>query len=228
MRVGAQGLDRVRMQARAHHEAPAAVVQLREVGGRRHGRWPLVGRRVRHRQARELGDRRLVLEHHLQPALGDLRLVGRVRRQELRALHEHVDQRRDVVVVHPSAEEAQLLFGRAVPRGQLAQVLEDVLLGAARRQLELPAEAHGRGDLAVEDLLQRGHPDRGQHRLEILRCDGGVAAQVALSLATRPPGRRPLSHRGWPDRPRRPSAPRARTDPTGAPSRASPRRRGPR
>ncbi len=44
----------------------------------------LVDARVADRQAGQLGDRRLVLEHHLQPALGDLGLVGRVGREELR------------------------------------------------------------------------------------------------------------------------------------------------
>ena len=39
------------------------------------------------------------------PPWRDLGLVGRVRRQELRALQDRVDQRRDVVVVHPGAEE---------------------------------------------------------------------------------------------------------------------------
>ena len=57
----------------------------RQVGGRRDRRRALVQRRVGDRQPDELGDRRLELEHHLQPALGDLRLVGRVRGQELRA-----------------------------------------------------------------------------------------------------------------------------------------------
>ncbi len=72
---------------------------------------------------------RLVLEHHLQPPLGDLRLVGGVGGEELRALHQHVDKRRHVVVVHPRPQEAELLLGADVARGQLAQVRVHLLLG---------------------------------------------------------------------------------------------------
>ena len=72
--------------------ARAAVVQLRQVAGGGDRARALVDRGVGDRQRGQLADRRLVLEHHLQPALGDLRLVGRVRRQELRARHQHVDR----------------------------------------------------------------------------------------------------------------------------------------
>src|SRR3712207_7868222 len=52
--------------------------------------------------------RSLELEHRLQPALGDLRLVRRVWGEELRARDDRLDDRRHVVVVHPGAEEAEL------------------------------------------------------------------------------------------------------------------------
>ena len=191
--VGAQRLDRVGVKAGAGHEPAAAVVELREIAGGGDRRGPLVGGGVRDGQPGQLRDRRLVLEHHLQPALGDLGLVGRVRRQELGALGQHVDQRGHVVVVHAGAEEAELLLGRAVALGELAEMLVDVLLGAPGRQLERAAEPHGGRDLAVEELLQRGDPDRGEHRLEVLGCDCCVAAQVALSVATRPRGQMPES-----------------------------------
>ena len=106
-----QRLACVRVHARGDQEARALVVQLRQVGGGGERGRALVHARVGDRQAGQLADRGLVLEHHLQPALGDLRLVGRVGRQELGAGQDRVDQARDVVVVHPGAEEADLVFG---------------------------------------------------------------------------------------------------------------------
>ncbi len=92
VRERAQRLDRVRVQSGAHHEALAGVVQLGQIAGGGDRRGALVDRCVGHRQRGQLADRGLVLEHHLQAALGDLGLVGRVRREELRALHQHVDR----------------------------------------------------------------------------------------------------------------------------------------
>ncbi len=82
------------------------------------------------------------------------------------------------MVVHAGAEEAQLVLGARVARGERAQVLVDVLLGQPGGQVERAAEAHARGDLAVEDLLQRADADRREHRVEVLGGDGGVAAQL--------------------------------------------------
>ena len=104
-RVRAQRSPRVRVQPAASDQLRALGLQLRQVARGRHGARALVHRRVRHRQPGQLRDRGLELEHHLQPALRDLRLVRRVRRQELRARQQVVDQRRDVVVVHARAQE---------------------------------------------------------------------------------------------------------------------------
>src|SRR5438552_3252761 len=82
---------------------------------------PLVGGRVGNRQCGQLADCCLVLEHRLQPALGDLGLIGRVGRQKLGALGDHVDDRRHIVVVHPRPEEAELVLGARVAPRELAQ-----------------------------------------------------------------------------------------------------------
>ena len=111
-----QRLARVRVHAPGDHEPRAPVLQPRQVAGGGQGARALVDRGVGDRQPGELGDRGLVLEHHLEPALGDLGLVGRVGRQELRAGDDRVDQRRHVVVVHPGAEEGQLVLGGHVAR----------------------------------------------------------------------------------------------------------------
>ena len=189
-------LAAVRVHAAADQEAGAArLVELGEVAGGGERARTLVDAGVGDRQARQLGDRGLVLEHHLQPALGDLRLVGRVGRQELRARDDRLDDRRDVVVVHPRPEERDLVLRRDVLRGEVAQVRVHLLLGLAGRQVERPAEPDPLGDV-VEQLVDRGGPDRREHRAAVVVGGGGVAAHARSAT----PGRR-----------RRPSARRART-----------------
>ncbi len=173
-RERAQRLARVRVHAARDDEPRASVGQLREVAGRRERRRALVHRRVGDVHPGQLADRGLELEHHLQAALRDLRLVGRVRGQELRARHQHVDDRGDVVVVEASPQEGELLLGAAVARGELAQVRVHLRLAAAGRQFDLAAQAHGGGDLG-EELLDRSDADRLEHRGAVVVGDGGVA-----------------------------------------------------
>jgi hypothetical protein len=80
------------------------------------------------------------------------------------------------VVVHPGAEEGQLVLGRRVAPGQLAQVRLHRLLGQPGRQIERAPEAHALRD-AGEELVDRRHADRGEHRLQVLLGDCGVGAQ---------------------------------------------------
>ena len=123
------GLARVGMDAAGDHEPPPVVRVLGDVAGGGDRARALVHGRVRDGQAGQLGDRRLVLEHRLQPALRYLGLVGRVRGEELGARDDRVDQRRHVVVVHAGAEEADLVLGRDVAGGQRAELVEHLLLG---------------------------------------------------------------------------------------------------
>ncbi len=69
-------------------------------------RFPACGRAIVHRRigdftAKQPRDLRLEFEQHLQRALRDFRLVRRVGGQELAALDEVVDRRRDVMLVAP-------------------------------------------------------------------------------------------------------------------------------
>ena len=73
-------------------------------------RFPARGRAVVHAGVRDVGpeqarDLRLELEQHLQRALRDLGLVRRVGGQELAALDQVIDRRRDVVAIRAAAEE---------------------------------------------------------------------------------------------------------------------------
>ena len=178
-RERAQRLAAVRVQAARDDELAAAVGELRQVGGGADGARALVDRGVGDRQPGELADRGLVLEHHLQAALADLRLVRRVGRQELRAAEQHVDHGGDVVVVHPGAEEGDLVLGRGVAARQVEQVAVDVLLGHPGGQVELLAQPHAVGDL-VEELVDGRDADGGQHRVEVGGGDSGVPAHLVL------------------------------------------------
>ena len=78
-------------------------------------------------------------------ALAHLRLVRRIRGQELAALQDRVDDRRHVVVVDPGAEERELDARVRVLRGQLLQVADELRLGERRRHIELALEPHASG-----------------------------------------------------------------------------------
>jgi hypothetical protein len=79
------------------------------------------------------------------------------------------------VVVHPRPEEADLLLAVPVTGGQGGQVLVDLLLGPARRQVELAAEPHRLRDVRKQ-VLQGADADRVEHLLQVLVCDSRVAA----------------------------------------------------
>ncbi len=162
--VGAQRLAAVRVKASRDDQLAAPLGRPdRQVGGGGHRGRPLVQRGVGDRERGELRDRGLKLEHHLQAALGDLGLVRRVRREELGALGDRVDDRRHVVVVHPRAQEADLGVGVGVARRQAGQVVEALGLGQAVGQVERPLCAH-LGRNLVEELVDGPGADGVEHR----------------------------------------------------------------
>jgi hypothetical protein len=78
------------------------------------------------------------------------------------------------VVVHPRAEEADLVLGARVAGGERAQVREHLLLGHAGRQVERPPQPDALGH-DREELLDRRDADLGQHDPEVLVGERGVA-----------------------------------------------------
>ena len=178
-RVGGERLAAVGMQAARDDQLRATGRADRQVGGRGDRRGPFVERGVRDRQAGQLRHRGLELEHRLQPALGDLGLVGRVGRQELRAADDRVDDRGHVVVVHPGAEEADLRVGVGVARRQPARRVVDLAARACPRA----ARAGGPGGAprgcrrtarrSRRRRSRRASP-RGQRRWP--RCSGSPAS----------------------------------------------------
>ena len=172
----AQRATRVRVQPAARDQLGPARLELGQVAGGGDRARALVDRRVRHRQPGQLRDGGLELEHHLQAALGDLGLVGRVRREELRARQQVVDQRRHVVVVHAGAEEADLGVRVAVAGGQRGEVVVHLLLRLAGRQVDLALQAHGLRNVR-EQLLYGAGADGAEHHLQVRVGDRGVSAQ---------------------------------------------------
>ena len=165
-RERADDLAHLRVGRLGDDDAVAAGRRLGdEAGVGRHSR-AVVARGVGDVHSGELADRGLVLEDRLQHALRQLGLVRRVRGEELAALQHRVDDRRDVVVVDPGAEERDLVDD--VPRGELLQVPRELGLRRAPARRELPSEADAGRDVA-EELLDRRDADRREHRLAVHR-----------------------------------------------------------
>ena len=170
--------DRVRLHDLAHlwvqrlgeHDLLAAGhVAGDEAGIGGDGR-PVVAGRVGHVHPGQLADRRLVLEDRLEHALAHLRLVRRVRGQELAAREDRVDDRRHVVVVDPRAEERELLRRVDVLRRELLEMPHELGLGERRLEVEPALEADGSRDVA-EQLLDGRDADRLEHLLAIGVCE---------------------------------------------------------
>ena len=115
-------------------------------------------------EARDLG---LELEQRLERALGDLGLVGRVAGQELAALDQMIDARRDMMAIGAAAEEEGHLPGDQVAAGKAGQVtLDRHLAGMVGEARDLAAEPGGLGHVD-EQIVDRRSADRGQHLLAV-------------------------------------------------------------
>jgi hypothetical protein len=136
-RVG-QGLDRadiVRVHAARQHRLVAAG----DPGGHHHrlggGGGAVIERGVGHFHAGQGRDLGLELEQHLQRALGDLGLVGRVAGQEFRPLDDVVDRGRHMVAIGPRPHEERAFRGRAVAARQGQHLALDLQLAGVERQV---------------------------------------------------------------------------------------------
>ena len=101
---------------------------------------PVVQRCVRDLELRQSAHHRLELEQHLQHALRELELVGRVRGRELGTARQRLHDRRNVVVVRLTTREAHQDLGGAVPRGERRCVADDLELAHAVGEVEGPIE----------------------------------------------------------------------------------------
>ncbi len=175
--------DRLRMALLVHQEDRVGprlhdgVGHVHRFGGRR----GLVEQRcVRDGQRREVGDHRLEIEQRLEPALGDLGLVGRVRRVPARVL-EDVPQdhrgRHRVVVAH-----AEIRTEHLVACGEAAQLGERLALALRRRQVERPAEPDALGDDRVDERVEGRIADGLEHRAHVRDVGADVARGEAVGM----------------------------------------------
>ena len=122
-------------------------------------------RGVGHVEPREVGDHGLVVEERLQPALGDLRLVGRVLSGPARVL-EHVPEDRvgntRPVVTHPYVGPHH-----HVPVGYPLDPLDQLVLGERLVQAKVPVELDVVRDGCVGQVVQGVVAELPQHGPEI-------------------------------------------------------------
>ncbi len=118
---------------------------------------------------------RLELEQHLQRALRDLRLVGRVGGQELAALDQVIDGRRHVVAIGPRpAVEGRVVCGKVLLR-QPPHVLFDCHFGGVQRQAFDGSVEVMLGRHIGEQGIDGGGADSLQHRRAVIVGQGEVA-----------------------------------------------------
>jgi hypothetical protein len=159
--------DAASFRARDHHrhrlrmaigvdEVDGMVVPRGDRERERHrlgGRGGLIEQRcVRHRQRGEVHHHRLEVEQRLEPPLGDLGLVGRVRRVPAGILEDvALDHLRHegAVVAHADVRAEDLVL-----LGHAAQSLQHLALASARRKLERAAEADVLGHHGVDERVE--------------------------------------------------------------------------
>ena len=127
---------------------------------------------------------RLELEEILQRALRDLRLVGRVGGEELRALDDVVDGGRHVVAIGARADEERPVAGGAVLRRERAHDARHFKLGASLRQIERLLQPLRRRYVG-EEVVDFADADLRQHVGAVLGRVGQVAHRVRRASAWR-------------------------------------------
>ena len=185
----------MRMQAAGEHRLLAPRDAMRH-----QHRLAAGGRAVVHRgvgdlhagQQRDLG---LELEQHLQRALRDLRLIGRVAGQELAALDQMIDGRRDVMAIGAGAEEERDRAGGDVLRGERGRA-------RARRRARSLACGIGsrsssrlRAGMSANSASMSGDADAGEHQPPVVGVERQIAHQSRSSSDIRRRPRRPSGRR---------------------------------
>ncbi|MPL94939.1 hypothetical protein SDC9_41102 [bioreactor metagenome] len=174
-RPGLDHADRLRMQV--HVDEEGARLRFRRALGHGHRlgrRRRLVKQRgVRHRQAGEIRHHRLVVQKRLEPALRDLRLIGRIGGVPGRVFQDvALDRRRRDRAVIPLPDQRG---HHPVLRGDPAQLCKQRVFGhrPPAQRARLPDRG---GHRLVDQCLERGHAHRLQHLGHLGRARPDMAA----------------------------------------------------
>ena len=128
---------------------------------------------IRHRQPRQVGDDRLIVEQRLEATLGNLGLIRRVGRVPGGVL-EHLPQddlrRMGVVVAQPDHLRHHL-----IALTDLAQLCEHLDLGRGGRHINRLAHPNRAGDGCLLEGIQRGVAKLGKHRCLFVGAGSDVA-----------------------------------------------------
>ncbi len=149
----------------------------------RKGRRPIVHGGVGHIHARQQTDHRLVFVNSLEHALADLRLVGRVGGEKLRAAQNVADGPGNQVIIGAGAAKAHILIEIGVATAKFEEVGPDFPLRHRLRQVQLPLEP-GLGRHILKKLLHRFQSKGIQHPLPVLIGNRGKTHLLYTSLAS--------------------------------------------
>ena len=150
--------------------------------------FPAGGRSVIHRGIGDVATKqprnlRLEFEQHLERALRDFRLVRRIGGQELAALDQVIDARRDVMFICATAEEERMMRRRHILPGECREMPLDRhfagMVGQARNRTGQPRFS---GDVD-EQVVNRCRADCRQHRLPVGLGEGKVTHQSPATNA---------------------------------------------
>ncbi len=135
-------------------------------------RFPARGRTVVHGRVCDVAsvkprDLRLKFEQRLERALRDLRLIRRVARQELAALDEVIDARRDVVLISAAAQEERHLACHQIPPGERPELPLDSEFARMIGQSSDRSRKPRRLGNVDEKVLDRLSSDRAEHGLPV-------------------------------------------------------------
>ena len=183
-RIGLDDLAHLGVQRLGEHDLRPTGRMLGDEAGVCGDGETVVPGRVRYVHACELTDRRLVLEDRLEHSLAHLGLIRRVRRQELAPLQDRVDDRRDVVVVDPCAEEGQLDACVDVLRRELLEGTHELGLAERRWDVKCALEPDGLGDL-LEQIVDGRDADRDEHLVTILLREREIPGGHCSATTTR-------------------------------------------
>ena len=159
---GFRHLAVVGVEPAGHQHAPPPGDPERHVDRLQAGGGAVIHRRIGDIEAGDQRDLGLELEQRLQGSLRYLRLVGRIRGEELAPLDQRVHARRNVVAIGAGTEEERRAAGGKVACGERSERALDLDLAGVIGQVEY--RVAGRLGHVAEQAVDGRCADRGEHR----------------------------------------------------------------